>query len=125
MDSDLKPFVYSLACAIGGTEVYVTLLGMYDDPSTMSEEKVRLLQALGSTEDETLMDKNLRMLLDAASGVRPQDVMYLCGGRQHELGLREEVCVGVGEGGLGGALPRIWNRGLFHTAVASFHWHQV
>jgi hypothetical protein len=38
-----------MAAANGGEESYETLLQMYQDPECSSEEKVRLLQSLGST----------------------------------------------------------------------------
>ena len=43
----------------------------------MSEEKVRILSALGSCKDQALLKRTLEMVLDTdASGVRPQDSMY-------------------------------------------------
>ena len=77
VDPDLKLLVYSLAAANGEHE---TLVGMMNDPETMSEERVRLLQSLGSTKDEATMEKVLGMLLDDESGVRSQDAMYCMAG---------------------------------------------
>ena len=73
VDPDLKLLVYSLAAANGEHD---TLVSMMNDPATMSEERVRLLQSLGSTKDEATMEKILGMLLDDESGVRSQDAMY-------------------------------------------------
>lgn len=80
VDPDLKLLVYGMAASNGGEAAYETLLGMYNDPTTMSEEKVRLLQSLGSTKDEAIMAKILGMLLDDDSGVRSQDSMYCIAG---------------------------------------------
>ena len=80
-DADLKGLVYSLAAANGGSEAFETLLALYRDPATMSEEKVRILQSLGSAKDPALLRRTLEMVLDTeASGVRPQDSMYCVAG---------------------------------------------
>lgn len=55
VDPDLKLLVYSLAAANGGEEAFDTLVALMRDPDTMSEERVRLLQSLGSTKDTTIM----------------------------------------------------------------------
>ena len=44
VDPDLKLLVYSMAAAAGGQESFDTLLGLFQNPDTMSEERVRLLQ---------------------------------------------------------------------------------
>ena len=55
VDPDLKLLVYSLAAANGGEAAHATLLAMFQNPETMSEERVRILQSMGSTKDEAVM----------------------------------------------------------------------
>ena len=55
VDPDLKLLVYSLAAANGGEAAHATLLAMVQNPETMSEERVRILQSMGSTKDEAVM----------------------------------------------------------------------
>jgi hypothetical protein len=52
--ADLKGLVYTMAAANGGVQAFETLVSMFQDPDTMSEEKVRILQSLGSTKDPAL-----------------------------------------------------------------------
>ena len=47
--------MYSLAAANGGEAAHATLLAMFQNPETMSEERVRILQSMGSTKDEAVM----------------------------------------------------------------------
>jgi len=75
LPGDLKSSIYK-AVMINATEAdFDTLVELFKKSSTIQEEKVRLLQALGRTKDETLHAKALSFAL--SDDIRDQDKFYL------------------------------------------------
>ncbi|SPQ98222.1 unnamed protein product (mitochondrion) [Plasmodiophora brassicae] len=74
---DLRTGVYSIVLAERGKEAYDTLLKLYRT-TTFQEEKVRVLSALGSAKDESLLKEALAFCF--TPDVRKQDVMFVLGG---------------------------------------------
>lgn len=73
---DLKEAVYGIVAAHGGEDRYQSLLDMYR-ASNLSEERVRILRALGKFRSTDLVRAALEFSLSGE--VRPQDAIFIMG----------------------------------------------
>lgn len=74
IDPDIRSVVYAIIARYGTDEEYGEIRSLYEK-TTMHQEKIRLLQALGGFQKKTLIAKSLSYML--SKDVRLQDRIYL------------------------------------------------
>lgn len=73
---NLRGAVFSIVLREGGVEAYEAVLRLYQE-TTIADQKLIALSALGSTRDPALLQRTLDFSM--SEGVRPQDIIYVFG----------------------------------------------
>lgn len=82
---NLRATIFNIVAAKGGLDEYNSLIKIYKNPQSM-DEKIAALRALGRFENEEILNKVLKHLLDGT--VRSQDIYIpMQGMRAHKLGI--------------------------------------